>query len=104
MNSKSEILGTRIPRKKVEIQGQEIEIIVGDPEKLTGPERKLVKELEEGGEEHIDKDFWDRITSSQKRKVTDLDPGLDHVPPGERGDDHQGSQQHKKQRLITSYS
>ena len=62
----------------------------GPRKKLTSL-RKLIAELEEGGEEYIDKDFGNNITSSQKRKVIDHDPGLDQVPLGEIGDPPKGT-------------
>ena len=49
INSKSEVLGTRIARKRVELNGQVVEMLEGDMDKLTGEERKLVAELEERG-------------------------------------------------------
>ena len=63
----------------------------GPRKKLTSLRKKLIAELEEGGEEYIDKDFGNNITSSQKRKVIDHDPGLDQVPLGEIGDPPRGT-------------
>ena len=38
---------------------------------LTSAERKLVTELEEGGEVYKDIEFWEEVTRNAKRKTTD---------------------------------
>ena len=35
----------------------EIDMLVGDLEKLSGPEKKLITKLEAGGNEYIDRDM-----------------------------------------------
>ena len=42
MNSMSEIVGSRIGRKKVERGGKLVELVSGDVQKLDSPERKLI--------------------------------------------------------------
>ena len=51
MNSKREITGSRVSRKKVQVNGEEVEILCGDKENLESKEKKLLVELEQGGEE-----------------------------------------------------
>ena len=46
MNSKREIIGSRVSRKKIKVNGEEVEILSGDIEKLESKERKLLTELE----------------------------------------------------------
>ena len=48
MNSKKEITGSRVSRKRIKVNDEEVEILSGDIEKLESRERKLLKELEEG--------------------------------------------------------
>ena len=69
MNSKREITGSRVARKNVCVNGEEFEILWGDKDKLDPKEKKLLSELEEGGEEYLDKDLWEMIVNGGKRKV-----------------------------------
>ena len=57
MNSKREITGSKVSRKKVSRNGEEIEILCGDTAKLEPRERKLLADLEERGEEYHDRDL-----------------------------------------------
>ena len=50
MNSKSEMVGSRIGRKKVERNGEIVEMLAGNIGKLDPMERELLIEVEEGGE------------------------------------------------------
>ena len=60
--------GHRITRKKVNINGEDLEIISGDTSKLDPKEKKLLQaDLEKGGEEYQDKDLWMRVTSGARR-------------------------------------
>ena len=69
MNSKREITGSRVKRKKVSVNGEEVEILCGDKDKLESKERKLLAELEQGGEEYLDRELWEKIINGGKRKV-----------------------------------
>ena len=69
MNSKREITGNRIIRKKVSMNGEDIEILSGDISKLESKERKLLADLEEEREEYYDRDLWERIIAGGKRKA-----------------------------------
>ena len=69
MNSKREITGSRITRKKVNINGEEMEIFCGDTSKLDNKERKLLADLEEGGEEYQDRSLWEKVVAGGKRKA-----------------------------------
>ena len=57
MNSKREVVGSRISRKKVNLNGEDLEILSGDASKLDSKERKLLADLDEGGEEYLDRDL-----------------------------------------------
>ena len=57
MNSKSKIVGSRIVRKKVEMNGDIVDMVTGNIGKLDPLERKLLAELEEGGEEYQDREL-----------------------------------------------
>ena len=69
MNSKSEVVGTRIGRKKVILNGETLELVIGDISILEPQERKLISELEEGGEDYADKELWTRVMAGGKRKL-----------------------------------
>ena len=69
MNSKREITGSRVSRKKVQVNGEEVEILCGDKDNLESKEKKLIAELEQGGEEYTDRGLWERIVNGGKRKV-----------------------------------
>ena len=57
MNSKGEITGNRVSRKRIKVNEEEVEILNGDIEKMGSRERKLLKEFELGGDEYLDKDL-----------------------------------------------
>ena len=84
--------GHRITRKKVNINGEDLEIISGDTSKLDPKEKKLLADLEEGGEEYQDKDLWVRATSGGKRKVKEEEVLVTEVEP-----------RPKRQKLITDF-
>ena len=85
--------GHRITRKKVNINGEDLEIISGDTSKLDPKEKKLLQaDLEEGGEEYQDKDLWVRATSGGKRKVKEEEVLVTEVEP-----------RPKRQKLITDF-
>ena len=48
MNSKAEILGTRLTRKKANVRGRMVDLVEGNKSKLTSAERKLLDDLETG--------------------------------------------------------
>ena len=60
MNSKREIVGSRISRKKTILNGETIEMLIEEVSKLEPQERKLLAELEEGGEDLWTKSFGTR--------------------------------------------
>ena len=98
MNSKREITGSRVSRKKIRVNGEEVEILYGDIEKLESKERKLLTELEQGGDEYLDRDLWERIVTSGKRKV--------ETPSNteeERPVDETEVRSTKRQKLMTEY-
>ena len=68
MNSKSEVVGTRIGRKKVILNGETLELVTGDISKLEPQERKLISKLD-GGKDYADKELWTRVTAGGKRKL-----------------------------------
>ena len=79
MNSKREITGSRISRKTVRVREEEIEVLKGDISKLESNEKKLLKELELGGEEYLDTELWERVIAGGKRKVEiSSSPGMDN--------------------------
>ena len=60
--------GHRITRK-VNINGENLEIISSDTSKLDPKEKTLLQAyLEDGSKEYQDKDFWVRTPSGGKRK------------------------------------
>ena len=69
MNSKSEIVGTRIGRTKVTLNEETLEMLAGEISKLEPQERKLLSELEEGGEDFVDRELWTKIIVGGKRKM-----------------------------------
>ena len=57
MNSKSEVVGARIDRNKVVLNGETLELMTGDVRKLEPQERKLISELAEGGDDYTDREL-----------------------------------------------
>ena len=57
LNSKREVVGNRITRKRVLINGEPLDLLIGDTSSLEPQERKLLAELEEGGEDYIDREL-----------------------------------------------
>ena len=99
MNSKREITGNRISRKTVKVNEEEIEILKGDISKLESNERKLLKELELGGEEYLDTELWERVIAGGKRKVEVPSNPIEEIPVEETT----GEKSSKRQRLMTEY-
>ena len=62
MNSKSEIVGTRLTRKMIHIGNSEVNILDGNLDLYTSAEKKLILELEEGAGEYLDLDLWTEVT------------------------------------------
>ena len=42
------------------MNGKSLELLVGETSGLEAKERKLLAELEEGGEDYLDKELWER--------------------------------------------
>ena len=99
MNSKREITGNRVSRKTVKVNEEEIEILKGDISKLESNERKLLKELELGGEEYLDTELWERVIAGGKRKVEVPSNPIEEKPVEETT----GEKSSKRQRLMTEY-
>ena len=102
LNSKTEIVGTRIGRKKVQRNGEVLELVEGDATKLTSAEKKLVAELEEGDEVYQDKELWEAVTRTSKRK-----PEINNTWNLSTTDMAGGTRSErspKRQRLITDWT
>ena len=48
---------------------------MGEISGLEAQERKLLAELEEGGEDYLDKELWEKVISGGKRKKRTEDSG-----------------------------
>ena len=55
LNSKREVVGNRVTRKRILMNGNPLDLLVGETSGLESQEKKLLAELEEGGEDYIDK-------------------------------------------------
>ena len=97
LNSKSEMVGMRLSKSKVIQEGEMVELVAEDVEKLDSSERKFIKKLEEGGAIYQDQELWTKLISNLKRKLEDNKEKEDEkenvmlVNPT------------KKQRLITNF-
>ena len=89
MNSKREVTGNRIPRKKVNINGE-------------NKERKLLADLEEGGEEYQDRDLWEKLLSGGKRKA-EISTEIENQQDQQVNIEATEIKPRKKQRLMTEY-
>ena len=102
MNSKGELVGSRIERKSVVLNGTKMVVVTGDVSKLEGQERKLIAELEEGGQDYVDKEFWDNVVTGGltggKRKASQVEDKTEVI------EEKTGPElKPKRQRLITEY-
>ena len=80
------------------MNGEDLEVLSEDVSKLESQERKLLAELEEEGEEYIDRDLWVRVVSGGKRKLEATDNEVKVLEA-----DKEVWQRPKKQRLITDF-
>ena len=88
MNSKAEILGTRLTRKKVHIKGRMVDLVEGDKSKLTSAEKKLLDDLEAGEDIYSDTGFWTKVTRAPKRRSGDArDQDQISLPPKKKAED-----------------
>ena len=87
MNSKAEILGTRLTRKKVHIKGRMVDLVEGDKSKLTCAE-KLLDDLEAGEDIYSDTGFSSKVTRAPKRRSGDArDQDQISLPPKKKAED-----------------
>ena len=100
LNSKREVVGNRITRKRVLINGEPLDLLIGDTSSLEPQERKLLAELEEGGEDYIDRELWIKVTSGGKRKMAEARPEKPEVSLEVIIED---DQKPKRQKLMTDY-
>ena len=105
MNRKREVTGNRVPRKKVNINGEEIEIFSGDTSKLDNKERKLLAELEEGGQEYQDRSLWEMVARGGKRKPDETDEAAvaEVAEVKQLGEMETRQNLKKRQKLMTEY-
>ena len=85
----------------------------GDTSQLDPKEKKLLAELDEGGEEYYDKSFWEKVVAGAKRKLkveevsevpdVPVAPGVPEVQ-AEEALEPKLEPRPKKQRLITDYN
>ena len=98
LNSKGELVGSRVSRKSVVLNGEEITVVTGDVSKLEGQERKLIAELEQGGQDYVDQEFWTKVVYGGKRKASQTETRTEVI------EERSGPEQRtKRQRLITEY-
>ena len=88
------------------MNGEPLDLLVGETSDLETQERKLLAELEEGGEDYVDKELWVKVTSGGKRKMkADDNNNMTEVKPEkpEIEVSLEVGQKPERQRLMTDY-